>query len=100
MTSLTLTIVSRSLFGTDVSHVRSAVSNAAMAVQDFFASFRKHYVTIPHTSPRRPTSDSIAPWPNSTRWFIAVIASRRASGERGADVVSVLIDAKGEDGHP
>jgi cytochrome P450 len=100
MTALTLTIVSRSLFGTDVAEVRDAVSNAATGVQDFFASFRKHYVTIPTFVPTPANVRFKRTVAELDRIVYRLIAARRASGERTADVVSALLDAKGEDGRP
>lgn len=99
MTSLTLTIVAHSLFGVDADEVRVAVSNAAHGVQDFFASFRKHYVTIPMFVPA-PANRRLARHVRAIDAAVArLIAERRARPHEG-DVVSKLVAARGEDGAP
>lgn len=99
MNRLTLEIVARALFGADIATGRVVITAGAHAIQEFFNSWRKHYL---------PPMPSWMPIPSYVRLrravreldrlVYALIASRRASGDRSADLLSRMLDARDEDG--
>jgi cytochrome P450 len=99
MMSLTLDIVVRSLFGSDVSHRdRAAVIAAAHALQEFFGRFRRSYVALPAVI---PTPANLILRRSARRLdasIYAMIEARRRSGARGDDILSLLLDARDEHG--
>ena len=98
MMSLTLDIVVRSLFGADESIGRAAVIAGARAVQEFFGKYRRTYLALP---PVVPTPANLLLRRNAKRMdemIFRMIAARRASKKRGDDVLSLLLDMRGEDG--
>lgn len=98
MVSLTLDIVVRCLFGADESIGRAAVIAGARAVQEFFGKYRRTYLALP---PVVPTPANLLLRRNAKRMdemIFRMIAARRASKNRGDDVLSLLLDIRGEDG--
>jgi len=99
MMSLTLDIVVRSLFGSDVSiHDRAAVLAAARALQEFFGRYRRSYVPMPAVV---PTPANLILRRNARRLdatIYAMIQARRRSGARGDDILSLLLEARDEHG--
>lgn len=98
MVSLTLDIVVRCLFGADETIGRTAVIAGARAVQEFFGKFRKSYLALPAAV---PTPANLLLRRNARRMdemIFRMIAARRASKNRGDDVLSLLLDMRDGDG--
>jgi cytochrome P450 len=98
MVALTLDIVVRSLFGSDGSVGRAAVIAGARAVQEFFGRYRKHYLALPSAVPTPANLLLKRHTRQIDDMIFAMIEERRLSGERGDDVLSLLLDARDEDG--
>ena len=99
MQRLTLRIILRTVFGVEgarMAELERALGRAACA--------RGTRIMLRAAAPARlraPAARSGASRPRaprSTRLLLAEIARRRESGDRGDDVLSMLLDARGEDG--
>jgi cytochrome P450 len=98
MTTVTLDIVARALFGTDIAAGREAITAATKGIQDFFTSWKRHYLLLP---PWLPTPEMLRlkrSVREVDRTVFSVIAAREASADRGNDLLSALLDATREDG--
>jgi len=101
MMSLTLDIVVRSLFGSDVSsHDRAAVIAAAHALQEFFGRFRRSYIALPAVVPTPANLLLRRSARRLDRAIHAMIQARRRSGVRGDDILSLLLDARDDERSP
>jgi cytochrome P450 len=96
LSELALDIVLRSLFsGADIADGRSAVLGAARGVQDFFISWRKHYLPVAPWLPLPAQNKLRRAVEDVDRVIYKLIDARLASGERGQDMMSLLLDAGG-----
>jgi cytochrome P450 len=99
LTELTLNIVAGALFsGSDVEAGKSAVVAAARGVQDFFLAWRRHYLLAPSWVPLPANIRLRRAVRETDRAIYGLIAARQASGERGRDMMSVLLEATHSDG--
>jgi cytochrome P450 len=99
LSELALEIVLRSLFaGADLAEGRSAVLAAARGVQDFFISWRKHYLPVAPWLPLPAQNRFRRAVGDVDRVIYKIIDAHLASGERGQDMMSLLLDAAAEGG--
>ncbi len=98
MSAVTLDIVARALFGADITSARPAVIDALRSVQEFFTSWRQHYLPLPIWLPlaaNRKLRGAVAKLDEAVH---AIIDARRACPEPGNDLLSRLLEAsRGDD---
>lgn len=98
MHTLTLDIVARALFGTDVRTGRSIVTTGTKAIQEHFLSWRRHYAPLP---PWLPVPSHLKVW-RAVRaldtMMYRLVDSRQASSEPEEDLLTSLIRAHDDDG--
>ncbi len=96
MSALTLDIVARALFGVDFAAGRAAVLAAAQGIQDFFLSWRRHYLPgwlpLPEQWRLRGAVRKV------DRAIYELIAARETQRDRTTDLLSVLLDTARADG--
>jgi len=99
LSNVTLDIVSRTLFsGSDIGEGRAAVLGAARGVQDFFLRWRRHYMPVIPWLPFPAQLQLRRAVREVDRVIYKLIDARRASGERGNDMMSLLLDAADAEG--
>ena len=99
LSELALDVVCRSLFsGSDVAAGSAAVLGAARGVQDYFIWWRRHYAPLPRWVPVGANRRLNAAVREVDRVIYELIDAREASGKRGSDMMSLLLDAAHADG--
>ena len=98
MHDLTLDVVSRALFGIDVSTGRSVVTIGTHALQDYFYAWRRHYFPLPSWSPLPSTIRLRRAISDLDKMVYELIDRRRASGDEGDDLLSSLCGPNPGDG--
>jgi cytochrome P450 len=98
MHTLTLDIVARALFGTDVHAGRAAVTTGTRAIQDYFLAWRRHYLPLPPWAPLPSTWRVRRAVRDLDAMMYRLIDGREASDEPEQDLLSSLIRAHHDDG--
>jgi cytochrome P450 len=98
MHTLTLDIVARALFGTDVRTGRSLVTTGTRAIQDYFLAWRRHYFPLPSWAPLPSTMKVRRAVRDLDAMMYRLIEEREASDEPEQDLLSSLIRAHQDDG--
>jgi cytochrome P450 len=98
MSDVTLDVVARALFGIDITAARPAAYGALRAVQEFFVSWRQHYLPLPIWVPleaHRKLRRAVEALDES---IYAIIDARRDSPASRDDLLSRLLEAsRGDD---
>jgi cytochrome P450 len=98
MSEVTLDIVARALFGADISPARPAVIDALRSVQDFFNSWRRHYLPLPIWLPLPACRKLRRAVDKLDAAVHGIIDARRACPQQGNDLLSRLLEAsRGDD---
>ncbi len=97
MSEVTLDIVSRALFGTDIAPARPAVIDALRSVQEFFVSWRQHYLPVPIWMPLRACRRLRRAVDKLDAAVYGIIDARRTCPEQGSDLLSRLLEASRAD---
>jgi cytochrome P450 len=95
---LALRIAMRALFGLDPDRARAGGLDAAAEFEAALGFYARDYALQVLRGPRTPWARMWAARGRLDRLILGEIASRRASGARGEDVLSLLLDAHDEDG--
>jgi cytochrome P450 len=95
---LALRIAMRALFGLDPDRARAGGLNAAAEFEAALGFYARDYALQVLRGPRTPWARMWAARGRLDRLILGEIAGRRASGARGEDVLSLLLDARDEDG--
>jgi cytochrome P450 len=95
---LALRIAMRALFGLDPDDASSRDLDAAAEFEHALGFYGEPYARQVLRGPRTPYARMLASRAKLDRLVYAEIARRRASGARGEDVLSLLLDATDEDG--
>jgi cytochrome P450 len=99
MNQLTLDIVARSLFGTDVTAGREVITAGARGIQEFFNAWRQRYLPpMPEWLPL-PALRKLKRVVRELDVMVdRIIDARRTSTERSDDLLSMLLEARHQDG--
>ncbi|HSD81693.1 MAG TPA: cytochrome P450 [Solirubrobacteraceae bacterium] len=95
---LALRIAMRALFGLDPDRARAGGLDAAGEFEAALAFHGRDYALQMLRGPRTPWARMLRSRARLDALIHAEIARRRASGERGGDILSLLLDARDEDG--
>jgi len=95
---LALRIAMRALFGLDPDGETARAVDAAGLFEQALSFFSSEYALRMLRGPRTPWARLQQAARSLDRLIYAEISSRRASGERGEDILSLLLDASDEDG--
>jgi cytochrome P450 len=95
---LALRIAMRALFGLDPDRARAADLDAAGEFERALSFYSEDYVVQMLRGPRTPWRRMQAARRRLDALIFSEIDRRRASGERGLDILSLLLDAEDEDG--
>ena len=95
---LALRIAMRALFGLDPDRARAGGLNAAAEFEAALGFYARDYALQVLRGPRTPWARMWEARGRLDRLILGEIAARRASGARGEDVLSLLLDARDEDG--
>jgi cytochrome P450 len=95
---LALRIAMRALFGLDPDRARAGGLNAAAEFEAALSFYARDYALQVLRGPRTPWARMWEARGRLDRLIFGEIADRRASGARGEDVLSLLLDARDEDG--
>jgi cytochrome P450 len=95
---LALRIAMRGLFGLDPDGEAARREDAAELFETALSFYATEYALRMLRGPRTPASRLMHARAKLDRLIYAEIARRRGSGERGGDVLSLLLDAHDEDG--
>jgi cytochrome P450 len=95
---LALRIAMRALFGLDPDRARAGGLNAAAEFEAALGFYARDYALQVLRGPRTPWARMWAARGRLDRLILGEISSRRASGARGEDVLSMLLDARGDTG--
>ncbi|HEY5343720.1 MAG TPA: cytochrome P450 [Solirubrobacteraceae bacterium] len=95
---LALRIAMRALFGLDPDGETARAVDAAGLFEQALSFFSSEYALRMLRGPRTPWARLQQAARSLDRLIYAEISSRRASGERGEDILSLLLDAHDEDG--
>ena len=98
MSDVTLDVVSRALFGMDITAARPAAYDALRAVQEFFTSWRRHYLPLPIWVPLEAHRKLQRAVEALDAAVYAIVDARRNSPVPGDDLLSRLLQAsRGDD---
>jgi cytochrome P450 len=95
---LALRIAMRALFGLDPDRARAGGLNAAAEFEAALGFYARDYALQVLRGPRTPWARMWEARGRLDRLIFGEIADRRASGARGEDVLSLLLDARDEEG--
>src|SRR5829696_6986952 len=95
---LALRIAMRALFGLDPDHARAGGLDAARTFEGALSFYSRDYLLQILRGPRTPWARMRADRAKLDALIHGEIARRRATGERGEDLLSLLLDAQDEDG--
>ena len=95
---LALRIAMRALFGLDPDRARAGGLNAAAEFEAALGFYARDYALQVLRGPRTPWARMWEARGRLDRLILGEIADRRASGARGEDVLSLLLDARDEAG--
>ncbi len=95
---LALRIAMRALFGLDPDGATARSLDAAGLFEQALSFYSRDYALRMLRGPRTPWAQMQQAARSLDELIYAEIASRRASGERGEDILSLLLDAADEDG--
>jgi cytochrome P450 len=95
---LALRIAMRALFGLDPDRASSGF-DAAHAFEEALQFYARDYFLQIARGPRSPWSRMQRARASLDRLIFAEVERRRASGERGDDLLSLLLDARDDEGH-
>ena len=95
---LALRIAMRALFGLDPDRARAGGLNAAAEFEAALSFYARDYALQVLRGPRTPWARMWEARGRLDRLILGEIADRRASGARGEDVLSLLLDARDEAG--
>ena len=95
---LALRIAMRAIFGLDPDGEQARRIDAAALFTEALSYYSRHPLVRILRGPRTPWHRMLAARRQLDRLIYAEIARRRASGERGLDVLSLLLDARDEEG--
>jgi cytochrome P450 len=95
---LALRIAMRALFGLDPDRARAGGLNAAAEFEAALGFYARDYALQVLRGPRTPWARMWEARGRLDRLILGEIADRRASGARGEDVLSLLLDARDETG--
>ena len=95
---LALRIAMRALFGLDPDRARAGGLNAAAEFEAALSFYARDYALQVLRGPRTPWARMWEARGRLDRLILGEIADRRASGDRGEDVLSLLLDARDEAG--
>jgi cytochrome P450 len=93
-----LRIALRALFGFDPDGAQAGGLNAASEFESALSFYSRDYLLQILRGPRTPFAQMLRSRERLDDLIYREIARRRASGERGEDVLSLLLDAQDEDG--
>ena len=93
-----LRIALRALFGFDPDAAQAGGMNAASEFESALSFYSRDYLLQMLRGPRTPFAQMLRSRERLDDLIYAEIARRRASGARGEDVLSLLLDAQDEDG--
>jgi cytochrome P450 len=96
---LALRVAMRALFGLDPDGQRARSIDAAGLFERALSFYASDYILRILRTPRSPWARMQQAARRLDTLIYAVISERRASGERGPDIVSLLLDAADEDGN-
>jgi cytochrome P450 len=96
---LALRVAMRALFGLDPDGSTARAVDAARLFEEALAFYASEYVLRVFRAPGSPWARMQAAARKLDTLIYTEIANRRSSGERGSDVLSLLIDAQDEDGN-
>ncbi len=96
---LAMRVALRALFGLDPDGQRARAIDAAGLFEDALAFYASDYLLRVFRGPRSPWGRMQRAARQLDALIYAEIAERRASGERGSDILSLLLDAEDEDGN-
>ncbi|MCL2770570.1 MAG: cytochrome P450 [Solirubrobacterales bacterium] len=95
---LTINVAMRALFGVDPEGERARSIDAARAFEEALSFYSTPYPTRMLHGPFTPWRKLMRASRKLNNLIYEEIAQRRASGERGEDIMSLLLDAHDEDG--
>jgi cytochrome P450 len=93
-----LRVAMRALFGLDPDRARAGGLNAAAEFESALSFYGRDYLLQILRGPRTPFSQMLRSRHRLDALLYEEIDRRRASGERGEDILSMLLDASDEDG--
>jgi cytochrome P450 len=96
--SVALRVALRALFGFDPDAAEAGGLNAAAEFESALSFYARDYLLQMVRGPRSPYSQMIASRRRLDGLIYSEIARRRATGERGEDILSLLLDATDEEG--
>jgi cytochrome P450 len=96
---LALRIAMRALFGFDPDRAQAGGLNAAAEFESALSFYSRDYLLQILRGPRTPFAKMLESRRRLDSLIYAEIAHRRATGERGEDILSLLLDARDEDGN-
>ena len=88
----------RALFGLDPDRARAGGLNAAGEFESALSFYGRDYLLQMLRGPRTPFAQMMRSRRRLDALLYEEIDRRRASGERGEDILSMLLDASDEDG--
>jgi cytochrome P450 len=95
---LALRVAMRALFGLDPDRARAGGLNAAAEFESALSFYGRDYLLQILRGPRTPFAQMLRSRRRLDALLYGEIDRRRASGERGEDILSMLLDASDEDG--
>jgi cytochrome P450 len=95
---LALRVAMRALFGLDPDRAKAGGLNAAGEFEAALSFYGRDYLLQILRGPRTPFAQMMRSRERLDALLYDEIDRRRASGERGEDILSMLLDASGEDG--
>ena len=96
---LAMRVAMRALFGLDPDGERARSIDAASLFEQALAYYASEYFLRIFRGPRTPWARLQATARQLDQLIYSEISHRRASGERGEDILSLLLDAQDEDGN-
>jgi cytochrome P450 len=96
---LAMRVAMRALFGLDPDGVRARSIDAAALFEQALAYYSSEYLLRIFRGPRTPWARLQASARQLDQLIYSEISHRRSSGERGEDILSLLLDAHDEDGN-
>jgi cytochrome P450 len=96
---LAMRVAMRALFGLDPDGPRARAIDAASVFEEALAFYASDYILRIFRGPHTPWGRMQTAARKLDTLIYAEISRRRASGERGQDILSLLLDAEDEDGN-
>jgi cytochrome P450 len=96
--SVALRVALRALFGFDPDRAQAGGLNAAAEFESALSFYSRDYLLQILRGPGTPYAQMLSSRRRLDKLIYAEIGRRRTSGERGEDILSLLLDAEDEDG--